>query len=241
MRNLKAAMSNSWLATTIEAQADKRAYSWWKRELYEGHFSDWDETKKKLLKKWLGSVLAMYLGYWTPYSIILKNNIREKDQRNATVEMKEEKNRSIHTMQTLLSKSDFQENLDKKKGHIPSNTWGIKNRNAQTDKREVKRWKITRAMENATNIRLCFNTWERDLSIARKPNKSNFIGCLYVRFDDVSIGDDVPELLRGLDPEGAGEAAFCGGTAGLTNRSCDIRIKERDIPPDIPCFRKFIF
>jgi len=56
-----------------------------------------------------------------------------------------------------------------------------------------------------------------------------------MRFDDVSIGDDVPELLRGLDPEGAGEAAFCGGTAGLTNRSCDILIKERDIPPDIPC------
>ncbi len=57
-----------------------------------------------------------------------------------------------------------------------------------------------------------------------------------MRPDDVSIGEDVPELLRGW--EAAGEAGFCedvcGGTAGLTNLSWDILIRERGIPVDIP-------
>jgi len=81
----------------------------------------------------------------------------------------------------------------------------------------------------------CVLTHGRGISQSQE-NRTKVISrvCFYMRFDDVSIGDDVPELLRGLDPEGAGEAAFCGGTAGLTNRSCDILIKERDIPPDIP-------
>lgn len=59
------------------------------------------------------------------------------------------------------------------------------------------------------------------------------------------MGDDVPELLRGLALGAAGELGFweefalCGGTAGLTNLSCDILIMERGIPPDIP-YRLFL-
>ena len=98
-------------------------------------------------------------------------------------------------------------------------------------------------MENNARIgkrdnmrRPCFNTWDKDFLNRKKPQQGIISSrCFYTRFDDVSIGDDVPELLRGFEPEGAGEAGFCGGTAGLTNRSCDILIKERDIPPDIPC------
>lgn len=61
----------------------------------------------------------------------------------------------------------------------------------------------------------------------------------YTRPDDVSIGEDVPELLRGWEVEAAGEAGFCedvvwGGTAGLTNLSWDILIRERGIPVDMP-------
>ena len=61
----------------------------------------------------------------------------------------------------------------------------------------------------------------------------------YRRPDDVSIGEDVPELLRRWGTEAAGEVGFCedtvwGGTAGLTNLSCDIRIREREIPVDKP-------
>lgn len=66
-----------------------------------------------------------------------------------------------------------------------------------------------------------------------------------MRPDDVSIGEDVPELLRGWETEAAGEVGFCedtvcGGTAGLTNLSCDIRISERGIPVDKPCNQKSI-
>ena len=59
---------------------------------------------------------------------------------------------------------------------------------------------------------------------------------------EVSIGEEAPEFVRGLELEeatGEGDAGLlndvdCGGTAGLTNRSWDTRIKDRCIPPDIP-------
>ena len=54
---------------------------------------------------------------------------------------------------------------------------------------------------------------------------------LQTRPVEVSIGEDAPELLRGLE---AGEAGLlcdggvaCGGTAGLTNLSCETLIRER--------------
>lgn len=66
-----------------------------------------------------------------------------------------------------------------------------------------------------------------------------------MRPDDVSIGEDVPELLRGWEAEVAGDAGICegtacGGTAGFTNLSCDIRIRERGIPVDKPYYNKIV-
>jgi len=52
-------------------------------------------------------------------------------------------------LQTLLGKSDFRKNIDKKKDTFQAILEESRG-NAQTDKREVKQWKITRALENAT-------------------------------------------------------------------------------------------
>lgn len=81
---------------------------------------------------------------------------------------------------------------------------------------------------------------EKKTRIFKYKGKYNIAGGVQKRPVDVSIGDEVPELLRwstGGRVTPAVEAAGrpCGGTAGFTKRSCDILMSDvRGIPVDRP-------